>query len=355
MRRFARSAALGLLTLLFACSAQADVCADWTVFKARFLTSDGRIVDRFQNSVSHSEGQGYGLIVAALCNDRETFASLWEWTRDNMQVRRTDSLLAWAWGERLPGQWAVLDFNNATDGDILVAWGLLLGAKQWSESAYETQAMGLIASIREHLGVHRQGRLVLLPGYHGFLKHDSIRLNPSYWIISAFQAFTEKDDAVFWKSVQADSLALLEASLVPPLMLPPNWIVLSEDTEEPRPATDEPVFSFEAIRVPLYLSWAGATSALPELEDLVRSLDQAGRIPQGIDLTDGSFAQESGSAGFYAVFARAAQDLGMTETAERWWSEAAQKFMDEKDNYYSNILYVLSRLENTTIPQADAP
>ncbi|PTN35624.1 glycosyl hydrolase family 8 [Desulfonatronum sp. SC1] len=355
MRQFTRSAALGFLTLLLACSAQADVCTDWTVFKARFLTSDGRVVDRFQNSVSHSEGQGYGLVVAALCDDRETFASLWEWTRDNMQVRRTDSLLAWAWGERLPGQWAVLDFNNATDGDILVAWGLLLGAKQWSESAYETEATGLIASIREHLGVHHQGRLVLLPGYHGFLKSDSIRLNPSYYIPSAFQAFAEKDDADFWNTAQADSLALLEASLVPPLMLPPDWIVLAEDSEQPLPAGDEPVFGFETIRVPLYLSWAGATSALPELEGLVRSLDQAGHIPQRIDLTDGSFSQESGSAGFYAVFARAAQDLGMLETAERWWNEAARKFMDEKDDYYSNILYVLSRLEETNIPQADTP
>lgn len=355
MKRFARSAAVGLLTLFLACSAQADVCTDWTVFKARFLTSDGRVVDRFQDSVSHSEGQGYGLIVAALCDDRETFASLWEWTRDNMQVRRTDSLLAWAWGERLPGQWAVLDFNNATDGDILVAWGLLLGAKQWSESAYETAATSLIVSIREKLGVQRQGRLVLLPGYHGFLKSDTIRLNPSYSIPSAFQAFAEKDDADFWAAVQADSLALLEASLVPPLMLPPDWIVLAEDTEKPRPEGEEPVFGFEAIRVPLYLSWAGAISTLPELEDLMRSLDQAERIPQRINLTDGSFAQESGSAGFYAVFARAARDLGMLKTAERWRNEAARKFMDEKDDYYSNILYVLSRLEETTIPRADTP
>lgn len=354
MRRFLQSAALGLVTLFFAVPAQADICADWTVFKARFLTSDGRIVDRFQNSVSHSEGQGYGLIVAALCDDREIFASLWDWTRDNMQVRRTDNLLAWAWGERLPGQWAVLDFNNATDGDILVAWGLLLGAKQWSEPAYAAEAMGLIASIRELLGVHRQGRLVLLPGYHGFLKSDSIRLNPSYFIPSAFQAFAEKDDADFWATSQADSLALLEASLVPPLMLPPDWVVLSEDADEPRPAEEANVFGFETIRVPLYLSWAGAISALPELEDLLRNMDQAGRIPQHIDLTDGSFSQETGSAGFYAIFARAAEDLGMTDTAERWWREAARKFMDEKDDYYSNILYVLSRLEETTIQRDSA-
>ncbi len=358
MNRLALAAAIFLMALLTACSARADVCADWTVFKARFLSSDGRVVDRFQHGVSHSEGQGYGLIVAAVCDDRQSFDALWQWTRDNLQVRRTDNLLAWSWGERVPGQWVVLDFNNATDGDILVAWGLLLGARQWSEPAYKREAMHLLASIREYLGVQRQERLVLLPGYHGFLQKDAIRLNPSYFIFPAFQAFAEVDDADFWNTVQADSLALLKACLVPPLMLPPDWIVLSEDAKGPQDfanGEDEPVFGFEAIRVPLYLSWAGVISALPQLKDLLRSFDQAGRIPQRIGLTDGSFGQESGLAGFHAVFARAAGDLGMPETAGRWWVEAAQKFMDEKDDYYSNILYVLSRIEDTAFTRAPTP
>jgi endoglucanase len=55
------------------------------------------------------------------------------------------------------------------------------------------------------------------------------------------------------------------------------------------------------------------------------------------------------------VFARIAQDLGMTDTADQWWNEAARKFVDEKDDYYSNILYVLSRLKDTTIPRTDTP
>ncbi|MFN2268827.1 MAG: glycosyl hydrolase family 8, partial [Desulfonatronovibrio sp.] len=115
-------ALLSFLILLMAAPVRADVCSDWNVFKARFLTSDGRIIDRFQNNISHSEGQGYAMIMAALCNEPDIFDSLWKWTRDNLQVRRTDSLLVWSWGERFPEQWTVLDYNNATDGDILVAW-----------------------------------------------------------------------------------------------------------------------------------------------------------------------------------------------------------------------------------------
>ncbi|MFN2343252.1 MAG: glycosyl hydrolase family 8, partial [Desulfonatronovibrio sp.] len=211
-------ALLSFLILLMAAPVRADVCSDWNVFKARFLTSDGRIIDRFQNNISHSEGQGYAMIMAALCNEPDIFDSLWKWTRDNLQVRRTDSLLVWSWGERFPEQWTVLDYNNATDGDILVAWALLLGAEQWPDSSYNTEALKLIKSIRNLLGIERHGRLMLLPGYQGFIEADTIRLNPSYFIFSAFEAFAQEDDQDFWNTVRDDSLDLLKSSLIPPLM-----------------------------------------------------------------------------------------------------------------------------------------
>ncbi|MFN2268114.1 MAG: hypothetical protein ABR533_07540, partial [Desulfonatronovibrio sp.] len=132
-------------------------------------------------------------------------------------------------------------------------------------------------------------------------------------------------------------------------------ITLSGDSVKPQPMGDEPVFGFEVIRVPLYLSWDRSISALPRLIDLMRSFYQAGYIPEGIDLNDGSFSPESGSAGFYAVFARAAQDLGLSEMSAQWWTEAEKKFLDEKDDYYSNILYVLSRLKQTTITRIEQP
>lgn len=355
MRHLLQLTLLSLLILFMASPVKADVCADWNVFKARFLTSDGRIIDRFQDNISHSEGQGYGMIMAALCNDPDSFDSLWQWTRDNLQVRRTDSLLAWSWGERLPDQWTVVDFNNATDGDILVAWGLLLGDRQWPDSTYKSEALKLLASIRKLLSVEYHGHLILLPGYHGFLQSDSIRLNPSYFIFSAFQDFAEADNHDFWSKIYDHSVIILEASLLPPLMLPPDWFSLSMDSEQIHTSINEAVFGFEVIRVPLYLSWAGNISILPELAELLRSFDQAGYIPQRIDLKDGSFSTQSGSAGYYAVFARAAQDLNLSKIAGQWWDMAARKFMDEKDDYYSNILYVLSRLESTSITRDHQP
>ena len=37
--------------------------ADWEAFKGTFLRPEGRIVDHHNGSVSHSEGQGFGMVV----------------------------------------------------------------------------------------------------------------------------------------------------------------------------------------------------------------------------------------------------------------------------------------------------
>ncbi|SUB19146.1 Minor endoglucanase Y precursor [Pantoea agglomerans] len=49
--------------LLLACSAQASA-SGWETFKSRFVTSEGRITDTANNNVSHTEGQGYGMLLA---------------------------------------------------------------------------------------------------------------------------------------------------------------------------------------------------------------------------------------------------------------------------------------------------
>ncbi len=54
------------LALLAGNPAQAETAQRaWSEFRTRFLTADGRVVDTGNQGVSHSEGQGYGLLLAA--------------------------------------------------------------------------------------------------------------------------------------------------------------------------------------------------------------------------------------------------------------------------------------------------
>lgn len=46
---------------------------EWDTFKARFLDPSGRVVDPQNGGISHSEGQGYGMLLALRADDREAF------------------------------------------------------------------------------------------------------------------------------------------------------------------------------------------------------------------------------------------------------------------------------------------
>lgn len=127
------------------------------------------MIDDSSGGISHSEGQGYGMLLAAAAGDRETFDRMWNWTKANLQ-RRGDALFSWRWD---PVRAVVTDPNNAADGDILIAWALAEGADLWREPAYETVAAKVAADIGRRLIVTAlKIGPVLMPGAFGFAAGD---------------------------------------------------------------------------------------------------------------------------------------------------------------------------------------
>ena len=59
---------------------------------------------------------------------------------------------------------AVADRNNATDGDLLIAWALMRAARTWQVGAYATAARAILAAIRSHAVVTSDRGPLLLPG-----------------------------------------------------------------------------------------------------------------------------------------------------------------------------------------------
>src|SRR6185312_7176546 len=107
-----------------------------------------------------TEGQGWAMLFAESFDDRATFDRVWGWTRD--RLRRPDSaLFAWRWDPN--GDKPVADSNNATDGDILIAWALVRAAKRWHAPEYTHAARPMLMEIRSKL-IERVGdTLVLMP------------------------------------------------------------------------------------------------------------------------------------------------------------------------------------------------
>ena len=50
----------------------------WSAYKARFVRSEGRVVDDANGGISHSESQGYGLLLAYLAGDRVAFETIFD-------------------------------------------------------------------------------------------------------------------------------------------------------------------------------------------------------------------------------------------------------------------------------------
>ncbi len=228
----------------------------WTLYKRQFLDTSGRIVDTGNGGVSHSEGQGYGMLIAVAAGDRPAFEQIWAWTRRELRTRR-DRLFAWKWE---PGARRAVDSNNASDGDLLIAWALVEAAEFWNEPAWSRSGLDILDDLgAEALRRHARFGSILLPGGRGFSpsdRDDGPVVNLSYWIFPALSRLRETGARRPWAQLLRDGAALLDVARFGRLGLPAEWTSLRGS--EPAPARGEGLtFGLNAIRVPLHLYWAG--------------------------------------------------------------------------------------------------
>ena len=229
----------------------------WQSYKARFVSAQGRVVDSGNGMISHSEGQGYAMLFAVAANDRETFDRIWGWTRANLMVR-DDQLMAWRWepGQRPP----VSDMNNATDGDILAAWALTEAAELWAELSYRIAARRIAVEVgRKTVIFKTKMGALLLPAVSGFSaqdRPDGPVINLSYYVFPAFPRLKIVAPEYDWSGLVQTGLDILKASNASGAKLPSDWLSVRENEVKPAEGF-QPHFAYNAIRIPLYLAWAG--------------------------------------------------------------------------------------------------
>ncbi len=229
----------------------------WRAYKARFVTAAGRVVDTANNGISHSEGQGYGMLLAVAANDRAAFDQIWGWTRANLMVR-DDELIAWRWEPN--ARPAVADTNDASDGDLLVAWALAEAADAWGSLPYRIAGRRIAVEVgRKLLLPHSGFGALLLPGVAGFAAEDRTDgpvVNLSYWVFPAFARLSLVAPDVDWLGLSRNGLELVKQTQLGPARLPTEWTSLHD--ARPRAADGFPQqFAYNAIRIPLYIAWAG--------------------------------------------------------------------------------------------------
>jgi len=284
---------------------------EWESYQSQFITAEGRVLDNANGDITHSEGIGYALLLATHFDDRETFERIWKWADANLRVRE-DGLFAWRWqpGDGDGSEAGVDDFNNATDGDILIAWALLRANECWDVAAYRRAAQEMVARVRVGFAREKRLGLMMLPGEFGFESEDgALTINPSYWVFPAFADFARIDEAApeFWLDLMASGFRLVKEGRFGEKGLPADWVAVDADgslslTDNPNLNAD---FGYNAVRVPLYLAWAGFRQAGLH-QNFARFAREArledGRVPATWNLRDDQPGKDPAITGALAIF-----------------------------------------------------
>ncbi|MBP1849542.1 glycosyl hydrolase family 8 [Rhizobium halophytocola] len=302
MRAAWRSAITGLaLTLTASASSAAGpsvTAAEWETYKQRFVDPSGRVIDNANGNISHSEGQGYGMLLAYLAARPDDFSGIWDFTRSELLLR-DDGLAMWKWDPSAHPH--ITDRNNATDGDILIAYALALGGAAWQREDYLRDAAKIAKGVLGRAVADVGGHVVLLPGARGFRakdREDGPVVNPSYWVFEALPILKLLAPSEIWDALAKDGLSLLRAAQFGPARLPSEWISLRE---EPHPAEGfDRQFSYNAVRIPLYLLRGGIVDK-PLLERLSKGMTGPDGKVSVIDITSGRPVEPLPEAGYQII------------------------------------------------------
>ena len=273
----------------------------WEAWKASFLQPDGRVVDTLQRGASHSEGQGYGAVLASEFADQAAFQRIFAWTEQNLSVRG-DGLLAWRYlhGDANP----VPDMNNASDGDLFYAWGLVRAARRFNERSYMARAVQVAQALAAQCIVPNPavaGETLFAPAAFGFTAPERVVFNPSYVMPLALREVAAATGVVELgiaaQHAEAVMTRLADAGPVP------DWVQITPQGMAPAPDFSTAA-GYEAMRVPLYLIWSGQNRHMAVTQMMriyARSVQPGAPIPTRIDPATGAILEASNDSGYRAL------------------------------------------------------
>jgi len=324
MRKPACAALAVMMSLCFSPFSQAGQA--WESYKARFLMPDGRIVDTGNGNVSHTEGQGFAMLMAVASDDKAAFDKLWQWT-DSTLKNKENGLFYWRYNPVEPDP--ITDKNDATDGDTMIAWALLKADARWHDKGYSTASDAITKALVAHTVIRYAGQRVMLPGAQGFNLNSEVILNPSYFIFPAWQAFADRSHLQVWRELIKDGQTLLGKMGSGKANLPTDWVSLAADGTLTPAKAWPPRMSYDAIRIPLYVHWFNPQS--PQLTPWRGWFGQFSReqTPAWVNVTTNDYAPYMMEGGLLAV-----RDLTMGQAM-------SEPEITAKDDYYSASLKML--------------
>ena len=315
-------------------------------------------------TVGTSEGQGYGMLIAAhmagLDPDAHAiFDGLYAHFRDHPSLTSPD-LMAW---RQLDGCVDSPDAYSATDGDLDIAYALLLADRQWGSRGainYLAEAGQLAAAIQAK-EINPQTALTQLGDWVSVSAPTTwFATRTSDWMPDHFKAFQAATGNLAWlTTAEATYRALgsLQAAFAPATGLLPDFVVGTQLS--PRPAGQAFLgeqnpgrYGWNACRVPWRLAAdflldgdPRAKAAVGRIEDwfLAKTRGHPARVHAVYTLA-GKPVEPYGDLAFTAPLAVGAMvDPKYQAWLNALWSATVSASFDPVD-YYGNTLRLLATL-----------
>lgn len=216
--------------------------------------------ERPGNKQCVSEGQGYGMIIVALMagadqSAKPVYDALFRYYQLH-PARKGQYLMAWAQDKK----GVSTDRSSATDGDMDIAYSLLLADKQWGSRGninYLKAAKLLIADIMKY-EINRQQFTILLGNDVEADSEDYFDTRTSDFMPSHFKAFRAVTGDASWDKVTNNTYRLftrMQQKYSPDAGLVPDFI--QQVNKNPHPARPmyleskyDGCYNYNACRVP---------------------------------------------------------------------------------------------------------
>jgi endo-1,4-beta-D-glucanase Y len=317
-----------------------------------------------KDAITVSEGHGYGMIATALMaghdpDARATFDGFVRVLRGfPSQINR--DLMSWAVGANCQ---PIAGPNSASDGDLDVAFALLLANRQWGSNGdidYFAEATRVIGAIARS-EMNTETSLPLLGDWatSGAFYYAA---RPSDFMADHFRAFVPvKDGTLFLAAVDRvyNIVDRLQSGVGQGTGLVPDFVIGTNNDLRPAPADflEAPTdgdYSYNSCRVPWRLGTdyvvSGDVRARAALERLTafaksKSGGDPTRIAPGYRLDGTALSMPSANSAngaFVGPFAVAA----MIDGSHQAWLDALWVWMVDKDlqDYYADSIRLLSML-----------
>ncbi|GAB3822074.1 glycosyl hydrolase family 8 [Pontibacter rugosus] len=278
------------------------------------------------------EGIGFGLLLAAYAGDKETFDGI---LRFYNSKRTPEAKNMMAWSVTCSG---TLDPGSATDGDIDVAFALIVASKHWGDS-YLNAAKEIIQLVRTNLIVQctvgGKSIYILAPGYSGRAWGGCGMTDLMYHTPAFFRVFATVTGDNVWAQLADDTYTLLEAGANPTTGLVPDW---QTATGTPGPEGRIGYFGYDAARAPWRLTldylWNGNAKADAWADKVSGWAETVGpaNIVDGYELNGKPRGTNGLNSAFLGGFAVAATSHSQAR-ADKFGAELSKL----RDTYWFNI------------------